>query len=173
MKKGRKLAESYGYKVTYFVGGNIRYAGGEFRGVVDTKKKTLYIVTAFIGEKGYKNGDTLSFDDKIPEATPKSATASSPTTNIPTANKNVNEKFSREPERLNELRRQNEELKQREYALTLKKSEQAIQGLLRPGTPDGIRTHDLQSRSLTLYPAELRAHLRFSIIANTAAAVKS
>lgn len=26
MKKGRKLAESYGYKVTYFVGGNIRYA---------------------------------------------------------------------------------------------------------------------------------------------------
>ena len=27
------------------------------------------------------------------------------------------------------------------------------------GTPDGIRTHDLQSRSLTLYPAELRAHM--------------
>ncbi len=27
------------------------------------------------------------------------------------------------------------------------------------GTPDGIRTHDLQSRSLTLYPAELRARL--------------
>ena len=25
------------------------------------------------------------------------------------------------------------------------------------GTPDAIRTHDLQSRSLTLYPAELRA----------------
>ena len=64
---------------------------------VDTKKKTLYIVTAFIGEKGYKNGDTLSFDDKIPEATPKSATASSPNTNIPTTNKNVNKKFSREP----------------------------------------------------------------------------
>ena len=28
------------------------------------------------------------------------------------------------------------------------------------GTPDAIRTHDLQSRSLTLYPAELRAHAR-------------
>lgn len=27
------------------------------------------------------------------------------------------------------------------------------------GTPDAIRTHDLQSRSLTLYPAELRAHI--------------
>ena len=26
------------------------------------------------------------------------------------------------------------------------------------GMPDAIRTHDLQSRSLTLYPAELRAH---------------
>ena len=32
--------------------------------------------------------------------------------------------------------------------------------LLRRGTPDGIRTHDLQSRSLTLYPAELRARIQ-------------
>ena len=29
------------------------------------------------------------------------------------------------------------------------------------GTPDAIRTHDLQSRSLTLYPAELRARIHF------------
>ena len=29
------------------------------------------------------------------------------------------------------------------------------------GMPDAIRTHDLQSRSLTLYPAELRAHRYF------------
>ena len=28
------------------------------------------------------------------------------------------------------------------------------------GMPDAIRTHDLQSRSLTLYPAELRAHIK-------------
>lgn len=28
------------------------------------------------------------------------------------------------------------------------------------GTPDAARTHDLQSRSLTLYPTELRAHKR-------------
>ena len=28
------------------------------------------------------------------------------------------------------------------------------------GTPDAIRTHDLQSRSLTLYPTELRAHIQ-------------
>ena len=27
------------------------------------------------------------------------------------------------------------------------------------GMPDAIRTHDLQSRSLTLYPAELQAHI--------------
>ena len=31
------------------------------------------------------------------------------------------------------------------------------------GTPDAIRTHDLQSRSLTLYPAELRAHIKLSL----------
>ena len=30
----------------------------------------------------------------------------------------------------------------------------------RCGMPDAIRTHDLQSRSLTLYPTELRAHKR-------------
>ena len=27
------------------------------------------------------------------------------------------------------------------------------------GTPDAIRTHDPQSRSLVLYPAELQAHV--------------
>ncbi len=31
--------------------------------------------------------------------------------------------------------------------------------LQKVGMPDAIRTHDLQSRSLTLYPAELRAHI--------------
>ena len=40
--------------------------------------------------------------------------------------------------------------------------------------PDAIRTHDLQSRSLTLYPAELRAHIRFDAdsIPNPAREVK-
>ena len=32
-------------------------------------------------------------------------------------------------------------------------------GFLDFGTPDWIRTSDLQSRSLTLYPTELRAHI--------------
>lgn len=74
MKKGRKLAESYGYKVTYFVGGNIRYAGGEFRGVVDTAKKTVMvradhpdytaeqIMRHEIGHAAFENGD-LSIDE--------------------------------------------------------------------------------------------------------------
>ena len=34
-------------------------------------------------------------------------------------------------------------------------------GLLACGTPGRIRTADLQSRSLALYPAELRAHVYF------------
>lgn len=74
MKKGRKLAESYGYKVTYFVGGNIRYAGGEFRGAVDTAKKTVMvradhpdytaeqIMRHEMGHAAFENGD-LSIDD--------------------------------------------------------------------------------------------------------------
>ena len=32
------------------------------------------------------------------------------------------------------------------------------------GTPDWIRTSDLQSRSLTLYPTELRAHFEQGIL---------
>lgn len=74
MKKGRKLAESYGYKVTYFVGGNIRYAGGEFRGAVDTVKKTVMvradhpdytaeqIMRHEMGHAAFENGD-LSIDE--------------------------------------------------------------------------------------------------------------
>ena len=74
MKKGRKLAESYGYKVTYFIGGNIRYAGGEFRGVVDTAKKTVMvradhpdytaeqIMRHEMGHAAFENGD-LSIDE--------------------------------------------------------------------------------------------------------------
>lgn len=45
MKKSRKLAESYGYKVTFFEGGNIRVEGGSVRGVVDTAKKTVIVRT--------------------------------------------------------------------------------------------------------------------------------
>ncbi len=43
MKKGRELAESYGYKVAYFVGDNIRVQGGTVRGVVDTENKTVMV----------------------------------------------------------------------------------------------------------------------------------
>ena len=34
-----------------------------------------------------------------------------------------------------------------------------LSAVLSFGTPGAIRTHGLQSRSLTLYPAELRAHV--------------
>ena len=74
MKKSRKLAESYGYKVRYFVGGNIRYAGGEFRGVVDTANKSVMvradhpdytaeqIMRHEMGHAAFENGD-LSIDE--------------------------------------------------------------------------------------------------------------
>lgn len=43
MKKGRALARSYGYNVTYFEGGNIKDSGGEFRGMVDIESKTVMV----------------------------------------------------------------------------------------------------------------------------------
>lgn len=45
MKNSRRLAESYGYKVTFFEGGNIRVEGGSVRGVVNTKSKTVMVRT--------------------------------------------------------------------------------------------------------------------------------
>lgn len=45
MKNSRRFAESYGYKVTFFEGGNIRVEGGSIRGVVDTKSKTVMVRT--------------------------------------------------------------------------------------------------------------------------------
>ena len=42
--------------------------------------------------------------------------------------------------------------------LFIMKNAASRKGLSQYGTPDAIRTHDLQSRSLTLYPAELQAH---------------
>lgn len=44
-----------------------------------------------------------------------------------------------------------------------KKPKQVYYHLLRLGTPDWIRTGGLQSRSLTLYPTELRARVRFIV----------
>ncbi len=38
MKNSRRLAESYGYKVTFFEGGSVR-------GAVDTKSKTVMVRT--------------------------------------------------------------------------------------------------------------------------------
>ena len=44
--------------------------------------------------------------------------------------------------------------------LFIMKNAASRKGLSQYGTPDAIRTHDLQSRSLTLYPTELRAHIQ-------------
>lgn len=46
--------------------------------VADTKVKTLYIVSAFIGEKGYKKGTLQSTDTKSPGVTPEAESARVP-----------------------------------------------------------------------------------------------
>ena len=89
------------------------------------------------------DGSEFTFNTKKVDSTPAEAAPNAESSpikstyenSIRNTEKNVNEKFSREPERLNELRRQNEELKQREYALTLKsrsKRYKACSDLVRP-----------------------------------------
>lgn len=48
--------------------------------VPETKKRTLYIVTAFIGKSGYKAGALQSTNANRPGATPEAESASTPTT---------------------------------------------------------------------------------------------
>ena len=78
----------------------------------------LFVQTMYAGKKKESIAD-ISDATKASEKTSETSAGTAPNTNIPNTSKNVNEKFSREPERLNELRRQNEELKQRECVLTL------------------------------------------------------
>ena len=58
--------------------------------VPDTKAKTLYIVSAFIGQKGYKKGTSQLINAKSPDATAKSGSVVVPTNNIPNSSENVN-----------------------------------------------------------------------------------
>ena len=58
--------------------------------VPDSKAKTLYIVTAFIGKQGYMKEVSQFIDAQSPDATPKSEIASTSTHSIPDSNVNVN-----------------------------------------------------------------------------------
>lgn len=58
--------------------------------VPDTKAKTLYIVTAFIGKQGYMKEASQFIDAQSPDATPKSEIASTSTHSIPDPAGNVN-----------------------------------------------------------------------------------
>lgn len=58
--------------------------------VPDTKAKTLYIVTAFIGKPGYMKEASQFIDAQSPDATPKSEIASTSIHSIPDSVGNVN-----------------------------------------------------------------------------------
>ncbi|MGM9644996.1 MAG: hypothetical protein ACI3X1_07915, partial [Eubacteriales bacterium] len=61
--------------------------------VPDTKAKTLYIVTAFIGKKGYKKEVSQFIDEKIPDATPKSEIAIASSGSISQKDADVNNQY--------------------------------------------------------------------------------
>ncbi len=64
--------------------------------VADTKAKTLHIVTAFIGEGGYKNG-TPQFTNAISSGvTSENAAVDVPNNNISQSSEDVKQKYSRE-----------------------------------------------------------------------------
>lgn len=62
--------------------------------VPETKKKTLFVVTAFRGNSGYKNGTLQSADALSPSATPGHESAGVPDSSVLDSGQNVNQKFS-------------------------------------------------------------------------------
>ncbi len=62
--------------------------------VPDSKKRTLFIVTAFIGNKGYKTGTPQIVDANRPDATSKNAAAEVPTDSISQTTLAVKRKLS-------------------------------------------------------------------------------
>lgn len=58
--------------------------------IPNTKAKTLYIVSAFIGPKGYKKGASQLIDVKNPNATSKNGSVVTPTSSIPDSTEIVN-----------------------------------------------------------------------------------
>lgn len=62
--------------------------------VPDTKAKTLYVVTAFIGNSGYKKEAPQLINAKGPDATAKTGSVNASTYNIRNEGENVKEKFS-------------------------------------------------------------------------------
>ena len=62
--------------------------------VPDTKAKTLFVVTAFIGESGYKKKDPQLINAERPDATSEIGSAMSSNYSIPNSPENVNNKFS-------------------------------------------------------------------------------
>lgn len=64
--------------------------------IPDTKAKTLYIVTAFIGKSGYQKGASQLINANSPNATSKSGSANTPISSISQDGTNVNSKISTE-----------------------------------------------------------------------------
>ena len=95
--------------------------------VADTNKKTLFIVSAFIGEKGYKKGTSQLIDAKSPNATSASGSVVIP-----------NGSISQPAEKINSISKNNsaETSGQSDvsYALTKTKSETLKSEIIRLGT---------------------------------------
>lgn len=77
--------------------------------VPDTKAKTLYIVTAFIGKSGYKKEASQLINANSLDATAKTEAASASMNSIRSENKNVNRKFSDRDSAGNELSQEQQE----------------------------------------------------------------
>jgi len=92
MKNGKnKTADTVLYEK--IIGDNSYYV---VQAVADTKAKTLYIVTAFIGKSGYKKGAMQLINAKSPDATSNDGSAFTPNNSIldnePTVNNNSMQK---------------------------------------------------------------------------------
>ena len=88
-KDGRNRPASTVLYEQIYGGGNSSYV---VQAVPETKKKTLFVVTAFRGKSGYKSGTLQSADALSPSATPGHESAGVPDSSVPDSEQNVNQK---------------------------------------------------------------------------------
>ena len=132
-RHGKMASGGWNYRTAYFLDFDGKYYRCRISIAIGSDGKAVYNNIGAMEERSFPtaqkalNGSSANSGALGREASSENS--------IRNTSENVNKQFSREPERLNELRRQNEELKQRECVLTLKsrsKRYKACSDLVRP-----------------------------------------
>ena len=120
--------------------------------VPDTKSKTLFVVSAFIGEKGYKKGASQLIDAQGPNATSKFGSVVTPTNRIHENSEKINSFEKNSSEKVSSyenLKAQNAEIAKfaeeniKDYKKLNDVNRRAVRAVIRQGRAHGLSDADI------------------------------